>query len=83
MGEKLRILLAPRPPPLLTRPRPLPRSPGIFTWKVGIQKWASLQNVAGLDNMLSGHTPQVVAGLRNFGAEARKSGAEVESLSQH
>ena len=44
--------------------------------------WASLQNVAGFNDISSGQTLRIRAELRNFGTGVRKSGAEVEKLGQ-
>ena len=44
---------------------------------------ASLQNLAGLDEISSGQTLQIGAGLRNDEVEAGKSGTEVEKIGQN
>ena len=44
--------------------------------------WASLQNVTGFDEILSGQTSQIGAYLMDFGAGVGKSEAEVEKSGQ-
>ena len=51
-----------------------------------VRPWASLQNVAGFDEILSGQISwigaEIGAGVRNVGSETGKPGAGVDKLGQ-